>query len=272
LDRPRTVKLVLEYDGARYAGWQFQTNAVSVQETLEKAVAAVVGERVRLHGAGRTDAGVHALGAVAHFHTDSPIPPEELKRALNALLPEDVAVRAVEDAPEGFHARYSARGKIYLYAVRNHRDRTALDRGFHWQVAFPLDLDAMREGARSLQGTHDFRGFASVPPGTDATRTLKRIEIGTAHPHVFFLLEADGFLWKMVRRIVGSLVEVGRGKRPPSWIGDILKSKGALAGGPTAPPAGLVLLRVLYGGDEAGPAESPPWPGGFFLAGQFTRM
>ncbi|MHC4600183.1 MAG: tRNA pseudouridine(38-40) synthase TruA [Planctomycetota bacterium] len=267
LDTERTLKLEVEYEGTRFAGWQLQPDAPTVQGALEKAAETVVGRTVRIHGAGRTDAGVHALGQVAHFRTASPIPPHEMQRALNAHLPEDVAVRSVSEAPEDFHARYSARGKTYVYAVRLEGTSTVFDRRVVWTVRPALDVARMEEAAAMLRGRHDFRGLASVDEGVSAERTLRRLELLQRPPYLLFVVEADGFLWKMVRRIVGSLVTVGRGKEEPSWVEDVLQGGGAPAGGPAAPAAGLVLLRVDYG-DVPRPREVgwPPWPC-FFLAG-----
>ncbi len=262
LDRERTLRLLLEYEGTRYAGWQFQTNALSVQETVENALAEVVGGRVRVHGAGRTDAGVHALGQVAHLKTDTSIPPAELQRALNAHLPEDVVVRDLREAEEGFHARFSARSKIYAYTILNDAFPAALGRRFHWWVSSPLDTARMEAGAKALRGRRDFRGFASVEAGKSGVRTLRRLSLHASGSRLYVILEAEGFLWKMARRIVGSLVTVGRGKEDPSWIRKVVEGGGAPPGGPTAPARGLVLLGVGYG---AGRLRIPPPWDRFFL-------
>ncbi|MHC5036566.1 MAG: tRNA pseudouridine(38-40) synthase TruA [Planctomycetota bacterium] len=267
LEQDRVLKLTLEYEGTRYAGWQFQTNAVSVQGIGEEAIAKVVGHPVRVHGAGRTDAGVHALGQVAHLMSPTPLPLEELRRAINAHLPDDIAVRKVEAPDPGFHARYSAKGKRYAYVLRNHPHPSVLDRRLHWHLSTALDLQAMTAAARALVGRHDFRGFTSVPEDTNSVRDLRRLEISHRAPYVVFLLEADGFLWKMVRRIVGSLVQVGRGKFPPAWMEALVRGAGRESAGPTAPACGLILLSVDYGaGHPSDPGLPAPW-GGFFLAG-----
>jgi tRNA pseudouridine38-40 synthase len=266
LDEERTLKLVIEYEGTRYAGWQLQPDAPTVQGVLESAAEGVVGHAVRIHGAGRTDAGVHALGQVAHFRSASAIPASEMKRALNAHLPDDVAVRSVSHGEEDFHARFSARGKTYVYALRIEGTSTVFDRRVVWPVRSPLDLSLMENAATRMTGRHDFRGLASVGHDVDAVRTIERLELLHRSPYLLVVVEADGFLWKMVRRIVGSLVTVGRGKEKPAWVDDVLQGGGIPAGGPAAPASGLVLLRVDYGGDEEGTdALWPPWPC-FFLA------
>lgn len=267
LETERTIRLLLEYEGTRYGGWQIQTNALTVQEVVERAVAETVGHAARIHGAGRTDAGVHARGQVAHFRSDAPLAPEELQRALNARLPRDVAVRGARVVPDDFHARFSARGKTYAYTLLNAPVPSVLDRHFHWRVPHALDGAAMEAAAALLCGRHDFRGFATLGDRTDPVRSVRRLEIRRLGPRWLLLVEADGFLWRMVRRITGALVTVGRGRRPPSWVGEVLEAKGALAGGPAAPPQGLTLLHVDYGD-----AEDPPpvavHPGGFFLGGE----
>ncbi|MHC4779617.1 MAG: tRNA pseudouridine(38-40) synthase TruA [Planctomycetota bacterium] len=266
LDTERTLKIVLEYEGTGYSGWQLQSNAPSIQGEVEKAIEAVLGEAVRVHGAGRTDAGVHALRQVAHLRSDSSIPLIELKRALNAHLAEDIAVRIITEESDEFHARYSARGKTYAYAIRLGMGRSVFDRRVCWPVPYELDLKAMAQGADHLEGHHDFRGLATIEQGRSAERQLRRIELIHRPPYLLLLLEADGFLWKMVRRIVGSLVTVGRGKEEPQWIAEILDGRGAVAGGPTAPPQGLCLVDVDYPTDPAAEEEPwPPWPC-FFLA------
>jgi tRNA pseudouridine38-40 synthase len=265
----RKVRLLLEYDGTGYAGWQLQANARTVQEVVEEAVRRVAERPVRVHGAGRTDAGVHALGQVAHFETASKLPCDAWKQALNALLPTDVAVRAVSDADASFHSRFSARGKTYLYAIRNHPDRSALDARFHWLVRFPLDEGAMKEAASFLIGRNDFRGFSSWEGDRNPERELRRLDIRREGESVTVVLEADSFLWKMARGIVGSLVEVGRGRHPAAWVRQVLEGRDRKAGGPSAPARGLFLVRVDYGEPPgSGDCRGLPPPGGrFSLAG-----
>ncbi len=254
----RRIKLTIEYDGTAYGGWQYQKNASSIQDELEKAIRMVTGESVRVHGAGRTDAGVHALGQVAHLDLGSDIPSLKLPSALNAHLPKDIAVAEAEEVSGDFHARYSAKGKIYRYRILNRRERGAVERDYAAHIVWDLDVDAMATAAGMLLGRHDFSAFATDLSGTsrdheeegkrplDPVRTLRRLDICRGGRYLEIESEADGFLYNMARCIVGSLIEVGRGKQKPTWIADVLASCDRRLAGPTAPARGLCLMKVLY--------------------------
>jgi tRNA pseudouridine38-40 synthase len=247
---PRTIKLVIEYDGAGYAGWQAQRNGTGVQEALETAIFKVTGERLRVSASGRTDAGVHALGQVASFRTASRVPAAKFAAALNAHLPEDVAVLSAEEVPAGFHARKSVKSKTYRYRILNRPARPALERGQVYHLVPKLDLEAMRKAAKLLVGRHDFRAFtpiAAVKPG-GYEREIFALEVGRRGDEVDIEVTGSGFLYNMVRSIAGTLVEVGRGRRPPEDVRAVLQSRDRRRCGPTAPACGLCLVRVEYSG------------------------
>ena len=242
-----TFKLTIEYEGTAYAGWQRQLNQPTIQAAIEDALRRLTQTKITVIGAGRTDAGVHALGQVASFQSDRDFSPEEWTRALNAVLPEDISVRSTETVPADFHARYSAHDKLYEYRILNRRERSALDRDRAWHLYGPLDLDTMREAATLLLGRHDFSSFQGHPTDTkDPTCDLKRLDLAKTGDLVRLEAKADRFLKQMVRAIVGTLVEVGQGKRPPQSFKDILAAKDRRQAGKTAPPHGLYLVRVEY--------------------------
>lgn len=251
LSSPRRIKLRLEYSGTRYHGWQVQPQTVTVQGTLEACLARITDAPVRLHAAGRTDAGVHALGQVAHFETTAAIALPALVRGLNSLLPEDIVVQQATEVPGDFHARYSARQKTYAYIVYNHPLRSAFHAPYAWHVPPPLDVAAMRAAAQVLLGRHDFSAFrAASCTAHSPVRCLSRLAVKRHATRIFFVCSADGFLQHMVRNIVGTLVEVGRGKLPAGSTAAILHSRQRQQAGPTAPPHGLFLVRVTYEADE----------------------
>ncbi len=255
-----TYLLTIAYDGSRYGGWQAQNNAPTVQDELRRALAAIDCPGVHVEGASRTDAGVHAVGQCAHVVIPRPFPPDNLLLALNANLPDDIAIQRVRPAPDGFHARFFARGKRYVYRCVVSRVRPAIGRSYYHWVRRPVDLSAMRRAAQCLVGQHDFAAFATNPGylrkrGT--VRTLHRVHL-FARPHGFdFAVQGSGFLYNMVRTLVGSLLEVGTGNRPPEWIAEVLASRDRRRAGPTSPPSGLYLLRVLYA-DDLSPAGVDP--------------
>lgn len=246
---PRNIKLILEYDGTPYYGWQSQAGSgrPTVQETVEQAITQVGQEEVALASSGRTDAGVHAYGHVANFATEHSMPPEAWAPALNHLLPPDIRVLSSEEAPLDFHSRYSAAGKVYHYLILNRHAPSALERNRAWHVPQELNLAAMRRAARFLVGTHDFSAFrASACGARNPVRTLRSLAIRKSGDVVEVRLEADAFLHHMARNIVGTLLEVGLGRFQPRDVKDILVSRDRKRAGRTAPAQGLYLVRVHY--------------------------
>ncbi len=244
----RRIKLTLEYDGTAYAGWQRQENAMSVQQRAEEALRSLTGEdALTLTGASRTDAGVHALGQVAHFDTESRIPAGKFSFALNTLLPDDIRVCASCEVPSGFHARFSARGKEYRYLFYSHPHASALYSRLCWHVIYPLDIDCMRREAERAMGTHDFAPFAaSGSVVKDTVRTIDSIRVIQNDPFIEMRVHGNGFLYNMGRIIAGTLAKVGSGKPEAGAIERALKSGSRLDLGVTAPPQGLTLMRVDY--------------------------
>jgi tRNA pseudouridine38-40 synthase len=246
----RVLRLTLEYDGTNYVGWQRQAVGTSIQGLLEDALAPLEGDRVTVHGAGRTDAGAHALAQVASVSLTSSHDAATLLRALNVVLPVDVRVRAVEDASPDFHARFNATGKTYEYRIVNAPFVSAFLHRYVLHVAQPLALDAMRAAAQPLIGHHDFasfQGIGSVVNGTE--RTIQAIEWepgGGADRPLVLRVTGDGFLRHMVRNIAGTLLEVGLGRWEAARVVAILEGRDRTRAGPTAPAAGLFLVRVLY--------------------------
>lgn len=242
------VKLTLEYDGTRYVGWQIQPNGPSVQAEVEHALGTLHKAPRRVVAAGRTDAGVHARGQVASFPEERPLPISAYVKGMNALLPEDVAVRAASLEPDGFDARRSARGKRYRYVIENGPTRAPLNRLFAWQLFVPLDVGAMRDAARTLVGRHDFAAFQAADCAAHhAVRDVRRLEVvGERGGRVEVTVEATAFVKHMVRNFVGTLVQVGHGKRAPGSLPALLAGGDRKAAGPTAPPQGLCLEEVFY--------------------------
>jgi tRNA pseudouridine38-40 synthase len=270
-------KLTLAYDGTDFSGWQTQPGRRTVQAELERAWREITGETVRVTAAGRTDAGVHAQGQVVGVESGTRIEPDSLVLALNAMLPADVAVRGVEPAADGFHATTQATRKRYRYTIYNDRRRSVFWRRYAWHIPTPLDVAAMHAAAQHLVGKHDFASFQSAGSERESTvRTLFAAQVASvasapgcargshgtgrrgddspAEPRaeresdalVAIEVEGDGFLYNMVRSIAGTLAEVGRGKRDPAWVSDVLAARNRTQAGQTAPPQGLTLLWVAY--------------------------
>ncbi len=240
------IKLVIEYDGTNYDGWQQQKSGKTIHQTLNKAIVKVVNEEITLLGAGRTDAGTHAMGQVANFETQSNIPLFNLAQAINYYLPKDIVVKSAHKMPEKFHSRYSAKSKVYRYTIFNSKTRSAIGRNYCHYYATDLNIEKMQKASKALIGKHDFSTFKSKSEVVSSVRTIKKLEIKKKGEYLFFTIEADGFLYKMVRAIVGTLLEVGRGKMTIGKFKETVKSGIRSKAGNTVPAHGLCLLRVKY--------------------------
>ncbi|MGH7903800.1 MAG: tRNA pseudouridine(38-40) synthase TruA [Candidatus Dormibacteraceae bacterium] len=240
------IKVVLEYDGSGFSGWQQQVNRRTVEGELKRALRELTGQDHTVHGAGRTDAGAHATGQVVSFRLQGGIPPERLAAALNARLPEDVSALSAEVVPDGFHARYSARWRRYRYRYLDRPGRPALERGRSWHVG-PLDEAAMDRAARLLVGRHDWTSYCSArEPAANRVREMREAAVARRAGAVELDLVAEGFLRGLARGIVGALVEVGRGRREPAWVAEVLVARDRGRSVRTAPAAGLTLVEVEY--------------------------
>jgi tRNA pseudouridine38-40 synthase len=247
----RWLKLTLAYDGGAYAGWQIQPDKPTVQGVVEAALREVTQEAIRVSAAGRTDAGVHARGQVVGLSTDTRLSNADLQRALNAVLPRDVAVLTVEDAPERFHATHDAVAKRYRYQIHNGRTPAVFDRNYTWHYPQPLDAAAMHAAGQALVGRHDFSSFETAgSERADSIRTIHHLAVsrgvGELAERITIDIAGDGFLYNMVRTIVGTLVEVGDGARPSDWPAAVLAGRDRRLAGQTAPPQGLFLVSVAY--------------------------
>ena len=255
-------KLLIEYAGTRYSGWQIQKNARTVQGEIDRAVREIAKRReFELYGAGRTDAGVHALGQVAHLELYTDLPPESLRRKLNDELPPDIHVRAIDKVPHRFHARHDAVARCYLYQIS--RRRTAFGKPYVWWIREALDVDAMRVAARAFVGMKNFESFTADDPEEKSTRVLvDAIEIVESGALILIRVQGSHFLWKMVRRMVGVLAAVGRGDLDPSAVSRLMEGEtaNASAAALAAPAAGLFLERVIYKEDAAPPPIVPVFP------------
>lgn len=241
------VKLILEYDGTDYAGWQRQPNRPTIQEAVETAIKGVTQMQVPVIAAGRTDAGVHALGQAVSFRIDRDMTARQWTRALNAHLPDTIAVQSAALMPDAFHARYSAKGKLYEYRILNRPERPAVERAYCWHIHKPLNDAAMNQAALALIGTHDCSSFETQPTeNDDPVCHIQRMTVVRHGEQLRIEAYADRFLKQMVRSIVGTLVEVGLGKRPPEEFSSILSARNRSAAGKTAPPQGLFLMQVDY--------------------------
>jgi tRNA pseudouridine38-40 synthase len=242
------IKVVLEYDGSGFAGWQQQAHGRTVEAELKRALKAVTGQDLKVYAAGRTDAGAHAEGQVVSFQTDGRISPHRLVGALNARLPADVAVLSGEEVPDGFHARYSAKWRRYRYRFLDRPSRPALERGRCWHVrGQQLDVDAMSAAAKALVGKHDWTSYCSASEPPDArVREMRSARVVRRGDVVELELVAEGFLRGLARSIAGALAEVGRGRRPPEWVGEVLQARDRRKAAKTAPAGGLTLMEVIY--------------------------
>jgi tRNA pseudouridine38-40 synthase len=241
------IKVVLEYDGSGFAGWQQQAHGRTVEAELKRALKTVTGQDLKVYAAGRTDAGAHAEGQVVSFQTDGRISPHRLVAALNAKLPVDVAVLSGEEVPEEFHARYSARWRRYRYRYLDRTSRPALERGRCWHVRGPLDVDAMSAAAKALIGKHDWTSYCSASePAATRVREMRSAKVARRGQFVELELVAEGFLRGLARSIAGALAEVGRGERQPEWVGEVLEARDRRRAAKTAPAGGLTLMEVIY--------------------------
>jgi tRNA pseudouridine38-40 synthase len=243
--------MTIAYDGAGYAGWQVQKGDTGVQDVIEQALSKIIPGKHRLHSSSRTDTGVHAMGMVAHVELPKhqfKVAPRKLRLALNAHLPEDIRILTISRAKPDFHARFDATGKHYRYVVWNHPAMNPLLRGTAWHYPQALDLTAIREAAALFVGKHDFRSFAANRGYAyhDTVRTLTRCEVKRSGPQLTFIIEGNGFLYRMCRGMVGTLVQVGRGRFQPGEIREMLKHTDRRIAGMTAPAHGLILWKVNY--------------------------
>lgn len=245
----KRIKLTVAYDGTDYCGWQVQLNGITIEEVLNKALSRLTGEEIAVTGASRTDAGVHAEGNVAVFDTSSTIPPERFACAVNPLLPEDIVVVQSEEVPTDWHPRRQASVKTYEYRILNREMPDPLRRRDAWHVSFPLDKEKMCLAASYFVGEHDFRNFCNIHTGAKTTvRTVFSLDVERAGDLITLRISGNGFLYNMVRIITGTLVEAGRGFRSPESVKELIKGENKGKTGATAPPQGLVLKSIEYGG------------------------
>ena len=256
------VRLTLEYDGTEYRGWQVQSGGPTIQGVLEEALAVLLKRQVRVRGSGRTDAGVHALGQVADFTCPDGRDLARLQRSLNAITPDDITVKAAEEAAPSFDARRDATRRVYEYRLWNRPWRSVFNDRYSWHVRRPLSVDAMREALAALEGEHDFSCFRAAGCGAvTPVRRIYRNELYRWEGHWVYRIEATGYLRHMVRNIVGTLVEVGLGEREPADVAALIDSRDRTLAGPTAPARGLFLLEVRYGAVTPHDPPVTPDPG-----------
>ena len=244
----RNIKITIQFDGTNYHGWQTQVRDITVQKTIKDALEIILNHVVKLHGSGRTDAGVHAVAQVANFTTDSGIKNPALVRGLNSLLPGDIVIKEAENVPLDFHSRYSAESRTYRYFIRNTLQRSPFSSQYSWHVRKPLDVELMQKAAELLIGTHDFSSFrGSDPQEVNTVRhvTEARFEWETENMLVF-QIQANAFLKRMVRNIIGTLADVGKGKTRYMDIKEIIEKRNRIFAGPAAPAKGLFLMQVKY--------------------------
>lgn len=243
----RNIKLTIQYNGKNYCGWQKQNDSLGVQGTIEQAIKEITSEDVKITGSGRTDAGVHALGQVANFNTESSIPIEKIPSALNSKLPKDISIINAEEMPLDFHSRYCAKGKTYRYMIYNNSYRTPIYNNISYFVKYDLDLEKMQKEAKSLIGTYDFKGFMSSGSSVkDTVRTIYDIQIIKQEDLIVIEVQGNGFLYNMVRIIAGALIDVGSKRKTPQDIKIMLENKDRSKSSDTAPAKGLCLYKVTY--------------------------
>ncbi len=256
----RSFKITLCYDGGAYNGWQWQDGQPTIQQALEQGIEKVTGQTARVTGSGRTDSGVHAAGQVAGFRVDTNLAAEVLGRAIHASTPHDIYILKCEETTADFHPIRDALGKRYRYIIQDAGRYDVLARHYAWQVPYPLDTALMQQGAALLQGTHDFAAFETTgSPRSTSVRTIRELTMERldrdGFNRIIFYVYADGFLYNMVRNIVGSLVDVGRGANDLQWLTDVLASKDRRQAGPTAPAHALTLMHVDYETSHDPPAD-----------------
>ncbi|BAQ15070.1 putative tRNA pseudouridine synthase A [Clostridium botulinum] len=249
MDLVKNIKLKLEYDGANYCGWQKQKNEkfITLQGTLEKAISNITKEKIEVIGASRTDSGVHARGYICNFFTNTKIPPENLQKVINNILPPDIVVLSSEEASSEFHSRFCSKGKTYEYTVLNSSKPIAIGRNYIFQFKDKLNIDNMKMASRYFIGTHDFSAFKTKGSSIKTSvRTISKFEINKKGDFIKFIITGDGFLYNMVRIIVGTLIEIGLNKREPEYIKYVIKSKDRTKAGKCVPSSGLCLKEVFY--------------------------
>ena len=244
----RNIRLEIQFDGTEYHGWQIQKQDRTVQKTVQDCVSKIVNSDVKLHGSGRTDAGVHALGQVANFSSDTLIDLDSLKKGLNSLLPDDIIISAVEECDQAFHARYSAKSRTYWYFVWNFMEASPFYCRYSWHIINPLDLKAMKQAAALLVGVYDFSSFRGADKEDIVpVREVQKARFKKVGKHIIlFEIQANAFLKHMVRNIMGSLIAIGTGKQSSAWIYEVLEKKDRIFAAATAPAHGLFLKRVEY--------------------------
>ncbi|WP_443662281.1 tRNA pseudouridine(38-40) synthase TruA [Clostridium sp.] len=243
----RNIKIIIEYDGTNYSGWQRQNNVMTIQEKVESAIEDITGEKIKITGSSRTDAGVHAKGYVGNFYTNSKIIIEKFTGAINSKLPRDIMILHSFEVPYEFHSRYNSKGKMYSYTISNRQVAIAVGRNYIYHHRWILDIEAMKLGADYFMGTHDFSAFKNLGSSAKTSvRTIFRLDIIKNEDIIKIYIAADGFLYNMVRIIVGALIRVGEGKIKPSEINDIIESKQRSKAGKSVPANGLCLEEVFY--------------------------
>ena len=243
----RNIKLTIEYDGRDFNGWQKQPNKLNVQGEIEKAIFLVTGEEVEIYGSGRTDAGVHALGQVANFKTNSNIPIEKISYAINSKLKKSIRIKEAKEVSSNFHSRYNCKEKTYRYIINNSEQGTAIFRNLEYHISTPLNIEAMKKAATYFEGEHDFKGFkASGTSNKSSIRTIYKAKVKKEKEKIIIELTGNGFLYNMVRIISGTLADVGLGKIDSEMIPKIIESKDRELAGKTLPPYGLYLVNVKY--------------------------